>query len=208
VDRFIKQVTIKLKAIDRDGAFHEDTVVSLFALIRQHLEANHLKDQYKVTAFYCDWCLHTMLDRSPALVEFFQRIDDAIADGKEVFLTDRINDIISLKQLRNELIQIVAPVVADSRLLNSHAGWNAFIRVFLNSLIEKPIVRIRQTSAKRFARQFMLEVPDLSNVDREYLDATAIHQGAVFWKIQVLPTGYFLTGPLANTEGPQNFARD
>jgi hypothetical protein len=208
MDRFISQVNAKLQTIDREGAFHKDTVISLVTLIRQHLEANQLRSQYKVTVFYCDWCLHAMLDRSPVLVEFFQQIDDAIVDGKEALLNDRINDIISLKQLRNEILQILAPTGTASYLFSSYAGWKAFIRVFLNLLIEKPIIRNRQTNGKRFAGRFMLEVPELSNVDQAYLEEFAIHPDTVFWKILVLPIGYFLTGPLANTEHSENFSHE
>ena len=142
------------------------------------------------------------------MAEFFQQIDDAISDGKEMLLNDRINDIISLKQLRDELMQIVGPAGLDSRLFGSRAGWKAFIQVFLKSLIDKPIIRTKLPSAKRLAGQFMLEMPDFSDVDKDYLAENAIHQGAVFWKILILPIGYMLTGPLANTEGPDDFARD
>jgi len=208
MDRFVKQVTDKLATIDGEGAFHEDTVVSLFALIRQHLEANHLKSQYKVTAFYCDWCLHFMLDRSPVLEYFFRQIDDAISDDKETLINDRINEIISLKQLRYELIQIIGPAGANSNLFGSRGGWKAFIQVFLKSLVDKPIVRNKPPTAKRLAGHFMLEIPDVSNLDKDYITQNAIPLGAVFWKVLVLPIGYTLTGPLVNIEDPANFARD
>jgi hypothetical protein len=76
---------------------------------------------------------------------------------------------------------------------------------YFKSLIEKPIVRTRQSITKRFAAQFTLVVPDFSNVDKDYLDQNAIPKNAVFWRILVLPIGYDLTGPLAITEGPANF---
>jgi hypothetical protein len=177
-------------------------------LIRQHLEANHLKDRYKITTLYCDWCLHPELDRSRALKDFFREIDDAISDGKEALLNDRINDAISLKQLRFELIEIVNPAGADSKLFSSHLGWMAFLGVLLNLLLEKPIIRTKIPTEKRLAGEFVLEKPDRSNLDKNYLAETTISQGAIFWKILVLPIGYMLTGPLALTENLDDFVYD
>jgi hypothetical protein len=209
MDRFINQVAVKLKAINRAGAFHEDTALALFALIRQHLEASALKTRYKTTAFYCDWCLHVKLDRSQSVKEFLQQIDDVISDDKEPSLNDKINEIISIQRLRNELVQIADSAGVNSNAFSSRAGWKAFLQVLLTSLIDKPIVRAKgkQATAKRLAAQFVLEIPDLSDVDKEYLDEFAISQGAVFWKIRVLPIGYDLTGPLVVTESPESFER-
>jgi hypothetical protein len=94
-----------------------------------------------------------------------------------------------------------------SNAFSSRSGWKAFLRVLLTSLVDKPIVRIKrkQVTSMRFAAQFLLVIPDLSNVDKEYLDEFAISDGTVFWKIMVLPIGYDLTGPLVITEGPESF---
>jgi hypothetical protein len=209
MNRFINQVAVKLKAINHACAFHEDTVLALFALIRQHLEASALMTTYKTTVFYCDWCLHPKLDRSSTIKEFLQQIDDVISDDKELSLNDKINEIISIQRLRNELVQIAESAGVNSNVFNSHAGWIAFLQVLLYWLKDKPIVRKqgKQATAKRFAAQFVLETPDLSPVDKGYLDEFAIYQGAVFWKIMVLPIGYDLTGPLVITEGPESFER-
>jgi hypothetical protein len=209
MDRFINQVAAKLKAIDRSGAFHEDTVLALFALIRQHLEASALKTRYKTTAFYCDWCLHVNLDRSSTVREFLQQINDVISNDSELSLNDKINETISISRLRNELIQIADSAGVNSSVFSSRAGWKAFVQVLLTSLIDKPIVQTKQQRAtsKRFAAQFVLEIPDLSDVDKEYLNEFAISQGAVFWKISVRPIGYDLTGPLVITESPESFER-
>jgi len=189
-NKYINQVVAKLGAIEQAGAFHEDTVLALFALIRQHLEANGLKQKYWITNFYCNWCLHTSLDRSPAR-EFLQEISEVVADEKETLLNDRINEIISIPRLRKELVEIVTSVGVSSSLFSKYTGWQAFLRVFLKSLLVKPIQRMDQLVIGKFVQQLILGIPDLSTIGEDYLDQNSIPEGTVFWKVLILPKGYY-----------------
>jgi hypothetical protein len=201
---YINQVAAKLRAIEQEDAFHEDTVLSLLVLIRQHLETNRLKQKYKITNFYCNWCLHSSLNREP-IKEILQEISKVVEDKEEMLLNDRINEIISIQRLRQELVEIVASDGISSSLFSTYRGWQAFLRVMLKSLLNKPIQRTDKPTTGKFVQQLILEIPDISTVDGDYLDQNAISESIVFWKVLILPIGYYVTGPLVMVEHPDSF---
>ena len=187
------------------GAFHKDTILAIIALTRQHLEANKLKEKYKTTAFYCDWCLHPELNRNQTADHFLQQIDAVVSDGKDTTLNDRINEIIPFHTLRKELIEISNFAGVSSIIFTSYEGWKVFLRVLLEQLIEKPLVRIEKPVSGKFAKEFRLKVPDLLNVDKAFLVQNAISQNSVFWNVLVSPIGYTLSGLLVISESPNDF---
>jgi len=207
MDKYLQQIASKLEWIERERAFREETIVDLLRLVRLHLEANDLKKRYRYAAFYCDWCFHVRLDRPSTVDPLLQRIDEAMADDGEGYLNDRINEAISLEGLRRELVELVSPVAANPSLFRTRAGWKAFTRGLLPSLIDKPLVRTRHPAGKRYVSQLLLEVPDVSGLDPAYVGEVEPGQGAVFWKALIGPIGYWLTGPLVLTSSPESFDR-
>lgn len=205
MDKYIKQVTSKLLEINRLGAFHKDSISAIISLTRQHLESNYLKKKYKITAFYCDWCLHSELNRNPTADLFLYQIDAIILDGEESALNDEINKIIPFHFLRKELIDICNEAGIRSILFSSYEGWRFFLLSLLEQLVDKPLVRQKKPISGKFALEFMLKVPDLPNINKAYLVQNAIDQNSVFWDVLVFPIGYSLSGPLVITEGPNDF---
>jgi hypothetical protein len=201
---FINLVASKLKALEQEDAFREDAVLAILVQIRKHLEANSLKQKYKITNFYCNWCLHPILDRNPE-EEILKEISKVVEDGEETLLNDRINEIIPTQRLRKELVEIVASVGVNSSLFSSYRGWQSFLRVLIKLLLNIPILRTDKPVTGKYVQQLILETPDISTVDGDYLAQNAISETTVFWKVLILPIGYYVTGPLALVEPPDSF---
>jgi hypothetical protein len=205
-NKYIAQVAAKLLSIEHQHGFHEDSILALFALIRQHLEANDLQEQYKITNFYCNWCLHDSLDRNPVAKETLREISAVIAEENTTSHCDRISEIISIAHLRQELIEIAASVGVRSSLFNKHAGWKLFMQHFIRLVINKPIRRIEDPPTHgRFAQQLILETEDISTIYPDLAAQNSFPEMTVCWKVLVLPKGYYLVGPLAMTEYPSDF---
>ena len=204
MDRYLRQAADKLAAIDNTGTFYEDSVLKLFALFRQHLEANNLESRYKITKFYCDWSLHVLLDRGIAQ-DILHEISDIISDKNETNYNDRINDVLSLRRLRTEIMEILDTIGAKSKLFNSHSGWKALLKVLLKSLIEKPLERRGTITSALFASRLTLCVPELTKLDQDYIIDSQISENTVFWEVLVSPKGFILRGPLALTELLEDF---
>lgn len=204
MDKYLRQAAEKLATIDSTGSFHEDTVPTLLVLFRQHLEANNLKSRYRITNFYCNWSLHVSLDKG-IVQDILQEISDIISDENETNYNDRINEILSMRRLRMELVEILDGIGAKSKLFNSHTGWRAFLKVLLRSLIDKPIERRGTSTLAKFAGKLTLNVPDLTQLEQDYITNNQISSNAVFWQVLVLPMDYTLIGPLVLTEHPEDF---
>jgi hypothetical protein len=216
MNRYIKEITSKLQEIERTHAFHKDTVLAILALVRQHLEANRLQSTYKVTNFFCNWCLHTSLDRDPMVEDIFQQIDDLLCDSKKASPNDKINEFIALQQLRAELLQIVGSN-SGSCILNTWAGWKAFAQTLQKSLLDKPLLRKGKPAVNRRVAQLILVIPDISDMPKDYVDQYSIFPNTPFWEIRVLPKHsplpssydltktYTITGPLMIPERREDF---
>jgi hypothetical protein len=150
------------------------------------------------------------LDRG-VVQEVLQEISAIISDEKEPILSDRndrINEALSLGRLRAELIEILGTINADSKLFSSHRGWKAFLGVLLKSLMEKPLERTMPPTSARFAEKLTLRVPNLSNLDQDFVSDNQISEHTVFWEVLVLPTPHTIEGPLVLTEFPEDFDGD
>ena len=154
--------------------------------------------------FYCNWSLHVRLDKG-IVQDIMQEISDIISDEREVDYNDRINRVLSLCQLRREINEILDTIGVKSKLFNSLSGWKTLLKVFLRSLIEKPLVLRRTLTSARIASSLTFRVPDLTNLDQDFITDNQISEQTVFWQVLVLPTGYLLTGPLVLIEFPEDF---
>src|SRR4051794_17050893 len=88
----------------------EVEVVYIMAAIRKILDKEKLRNQYKALAFYCDWALHTSMDRTGALrmIKMFDDLMDSrpTPEGPLVIgntLGDEVDKITSGTQLHEDL---------------------------------------------------------------------------------------------------------
>lgn len=163
---------------------HKDWVQVVMTLFRQHLEARNIKDQYPILMFYCNWNLHTNLDKG-IVQKMLQEISIVITDETTGHPADRISEILALTRLRMEIIGV----------LNSHAGircrvfdlndnWVAFTELMFPFLLNKPLKRT-------FSPQTHHWVESLELYD---------NAGKLFWQIRVSPGDSIFKGPLSRTK--------
>lgn len=205
---YLREAACRLAAVDRTGELHEDTIPVVFVLLREHLEVNGLKPQYRVTNLYCNWCLHVRLDRDAGAESVLDELSRILSDDTDPNYNDRICEALSLRQLRQELVHILGTIDVKSGLLSTILGWRALLRVLLRSLVDKPLEQRGCSAYTRWAARLELKVPDLSELDRDYITANQIGRNTVFWQLLVMPRSYTLTGPLVLTERPGDFGAD
>lgn len=76
------EIIEKIRTILAGPAIGESQVTHLFALIRKMLEglSRPERDQYQLLGFYCDWALHTRIDRSEQGAAILERVHQVVID--------------------------------------------------------------------------------------------------------------------------------
>lgn len=205
--KYRDQLAAKLRVINNDGAFHEDTVPALMILVRKVLESESLKATFQAATLFGDWCVHVGLDRQQLGNEILEKLDAVVANATTETFADRVNESLSLARLRQELVAIGKLCGVDSVLFSSHSGWVQFVRKLMISLVDKPIIRpIKKTGMPaRYVGELILEVPAPGAIDPDFYDAEGISPDTVFWRIKVMPVGFYISGPLALTESTGSY---
>lgn len=202
---FLTRAGQRLDDLLATGRMHQDSVLVLLSLLRQHLEATPTAGA-KVVKHYANWTLHPVLERglTPSLLDDVSNV--LTADDEK--LPDQIIDCLCLPKLRQELIALFA---GHRRVepFHSFSFWKAFVGTLLQSLVDKPLKRSSPAagSLARHVAALTLTVPDLQNVDPGYVQTFNLKQGSLFWSVQVMPINYELTGPLGFPESASDFLR-
>ena len=112
------------------------------SLTRQVLEKNRLKNQYQLLNFYCNWCLHPELTKSMHCYWILEQIADALvvyADQNPNDFTKRISEIISFKNLKQEINALYKEKRIPRFLFKIPENWHRFIMLLIQIVKEKPI---------------------------------------------------------------------
>jgi hypothetical protein len=205
MDKYLQHVAEKIAVIAGRGYFDEDSTLSLVTWHRQYLEANKLKKRYKVTMFYCNWALHPQLDKDP-VPDTLKRLTQTMFNHG-AYANDEINEILSLRILRKEILHVLSANRVDPMFFESYIGWKGFISSFLALLLSKPLQWTGTSSQVRYAASLTLAKADLTTLGQDYVTQYGITKDTIFWKAWVEPKGVKVMGPLVLTEQPQDFAR-
>jgi hypothetical protein len=112
LDRLAEHVA-ELKA----GQISKSTVHRLMVLLRELLESRNEQDKYPVLRMFCDWSLHTKLDRSKAGNHALDSLDAMWAKSKTVDEQMRkLIEGISPPRLQTEIASALAAARIDPTL--------------------------------------------------------------------------------------------
>lgn len=155
---YINNIREQQERINKESRFMEDEVLPFMVNLRQHLEAEDLKDTYKRTMLYCNWSLHTKLDKRGLAQEVLDDLTQVLSDilagsgGKyhgqselDEIIKD-VNETLSLRELRREIREILKAEGIQSILFDTYNGWKLFVGQLARLLMEKPIQRRTQPS--------------------------------------------------------------
>lgn len=126
------------------------TVHRLMALVRELLEERRGRKQYPVLAMFCDWSLHSRLDRSPAGTELLDLLDEVWANSQQV--DQQVQSLVSQlspQALRAELILLLRSALIWPGPIENEELFRSIIRHFTTDLAHKPISRKAKDQPKR-----------------------------------------------------------
>ena len=139
-----EEIIRKLTAQLNKGITTEVQVVYLLVGIRKLIERDDQRKQYSNLNFYCDWILHSELDRSCVAKEILREFDKAHPLWKSGIdlpqeLENKINDISGMDSFEKELTSFLEsyglpPVAQDVD------GWSNFFHLYTQVIQDIPLM--------------------------------------------------------------------
>ena len=116
-------------------------ITFIINLTRQILEMYGLKNDYKVLNFYCNWTLHNKLTKSNFGFHILEQIAKAFKDHdtKKINIKERVSEIVSLKKLREDFIELYQKYSLPITIFISFTNWKEFCGALLHHILNKPI---------------------------------------------------------------------
>jgi hypothetical protein len=143
-DRLAKHVA-EMKA----GQISKSTVHRLMALLRELLETRSEQNKYSLLRMFCDWSLHTKLNRSEASNQALDILDAMWAKSTTVDAQFReLLEGISPAKLQTEIASLLAASLIDPSLVYS-PRFPMIVRNLINDLTGKIVSRPAKSVQKR-----------------------------------------------------------
>jgi len=161
---------------------HKDWVQVVMTQFRQHVEALKAQGSYRVLMFYCNWNLHTELNRG-IVQDFLEEISNVICNELSGHPADRISEILSMTRLRDEIRDVLRKEGIQAGIFEIDKNWISFTELMFPFLLDKPLRRSRQPKTPHWVESLKL-----------YDNA-----GKLYWRINVMPDNVEFVGPLMRT---------
>ncbi len=121
----------------------------LMALARELIEERKVRNQYPILALFCDWSLHSRLDRSPAGKELLDLLDATWANSREVDQQiQRLVIQLSPQSVRMQLVSLLHSALIWAGPLENDQMFQSIARHLTEDLIQKPICRAAREQPK------------------------------------------------------------
>jgi hypothetical protein len=151
------EVIEKIRQAVTATPLREADVHHLFALARKLIERARSPATYALLNFYCDWTLHSEINRSEAGGRILARLHDIIADNLKntdnARLIAELSGALSLGDVRNELNGLIAQHTGIVETV-SVARWRMMVPILLEIISHTPLkIGANNAKLKALARQ-------------------------------------------------------
>ena len=140
----LEEIIRKLTAQLNKGITTEVQVVYLLVGIRKLIERDAQGAQYRTLNFYCDWVVHSKLDRSSIVKGILREFDKAhlLLKGEmnlPLELRNKIDDISQMRSFEKELTSFLGsygllPIAQDVD------GWSHFLHLYTQVIQDIPLM--------------------------------------------------------------------
>lgn len=134
----------KLRDVLTSGIVTEAQVLFVLVKTRKLLEMREKGPNYHALKFFCDWALHSRLDKDGAqniIRQFDKVIVPWIAHDMDQFATlmKEIEDLLTAERFRQELQHFLGVHGLPTRLTNDSSVWQTFLRIYISSVQDTPL---------------------------------------------------------------------
>jgi hypothetical protein len=136
--------------------FSEPNVVYILVEIRKLLEISEEQKKYQALVFFCNWALHSKLDKTAAIriVRKFDEMEDAWEEGNTTKLEtarNALKDTLGAKSLRKELKIFLQSRDLPATVCMDETQWHAFLKTY-GAIIHQAPLEFNLTRVKYISR--------------------------------------------------------
>lgn len=144
----------------------ERDVAHLMPLCRKYIEqlSDKEKSEFKLLNFFCDWTLHSVINRSSPAFELIKDVNSAIYDLKLVPGNDEIirhiSEIASFAKLRVELKRFLSSLKVKDTLTLKDESWVKFVKSYIKIILDVPLIlsgKLEKTLEKELIKKPLKE---------------------------------------------------
>ncbi|MEF3692136.1 MAG: hypothetical protein V3574_03740 [Candidatus Moraniibacteriota bacterium] len=137
------EIIEKLKHGLEEDIHEECQVVYILSRIRKILEIKNQKTKYRFLNFYCNWSLHSKIDRKETtdlLRVLLEKNIDSKKSGKENAIKLKLNNnnFFKLSSFKQELTDFLQENNLPLNVVKK--SWISFIKILLEIIKESPII--------------------------------------------------------------------
>ena len=140
------KIITKLKLALSEPIKKECQIVYIIAEIRKLLEKKGIKSDYSVLNFYCNWVLHSAIDKvEPEIQELIEEIERTFfSANRDIFIPEKI---LNFELFRKDFQEFISRFGIN---YNIEKGWIVIRRLFIDIISDCPL-KIKNGSIKEFS---------------------------------------------------------
>lgn len=125
----VSEILEKLNREINKKIFEESQVVYILSRIRKYLETKELKRKYKYLNFYCNWALHSRINRTEPVSEILRDFNNGIDNGK----------FLKFEYFYNDFKSFLDDEKLNSEIILENENYLRFINLLLDILSDTPV---------------------------------------------------------------------
>ena len=119
----------------------ESDTIHLITEIRKVLEITNSKSKFPFLRFFCDWALHSSIDRSDIPVKIFRKITNTIIYGKQnIQEWIRPLENITFVAFRKDLQKFLKEHSLPTKLTQKNKEWKQFLEGYVFFIVGCPLM--------------------------------------------------------------------
>ena len=142
-----------IERVSQQGGYMErEDACFIMVQTRHLLEESPKRKDYKVTEFYCDWMVHTKLDRSEISLSILRDITKVIVKNWNPTASntvDEVSKVIGLPILRTELIKLFKEYSLPTVFFEIEENWKNLAEFLAYFLANKTISFPKENPIKK-----------------------------------------------------------
>lgn len=127
----------------------EPDVVYALVQVRKLLEHEQARSEYKTLTFFCDWVVHTELNRTEGGKKILKILDDRLGhyNPKEPWNIDpdgKVHEVVGLDMFNRELNEFCQRLHLSTDWTNDMVSWRKFMLLYGEVVRDVPVVITRK----------------------------------------------------------------
>ena len=142
---------MKLNHLLNKKPLSESECVHVLVLIRQELEALKTKSNFDYIKFFCDWSLHTTIDRSMAGSNIIVSVNKVLNDKRHSDTDTLIKEISAqlIGNFKGQMKDFLNKNSLPSDIIDNDNQWKEFLKMMLEIISQKPVILIKKKHEKK-----------------------------------------------------------